>query len=327
MVEFSVMTWNVENLFPVGNKFGPTTNAIYKTKQANLAQRITDVNADVIALQEIGSEQTFLDLKTGLGGKYPHGELSPKPDIRGIRVGFLSKLPLSSVKSISAFPEGSLSLAPTAIGGSVGDPENAPLTAMGRGALKVTATLPNGTTVNLITTHLKSKLISYPPLPNGKPRFSADDEDELARFTGLALIRRTAEAIALRIHSNDLTVGNTPPCILLGDLNDGPEALTTQLLFGPPGGQISPSRKPNKSNDSRLHNLANHIPEKRRFSRITDGSRELIDHILVSYELVFKRREVDSFVDGIASIGANPGARRNAVVPDHAPVFARFELD
>ncbi|MDQ5824862.1 MAG: endonuclease/exonuclease/phosphatase family protein [Chloroflexota bacterium] len=326
MVDFKVMTWNVENLYPVGSEFGPTTKKVYDQKQAHLAQRIRDIDVDVIALQEIGSQQTFLDLQAGLGGNYPHAELSPQPDGRGIRVGFLSKLPLSNVQSISNFPDGGLSLTPRAIGSSATDPANTPLNAMGRGALKVTATLSNGTTINLITTHLKSKLISYPPDANGKQRFQPKDEDERARFTGLALLKRTVEALALRVHANDLTVGATPPCILLGDLNDGPEALTTQILLGPPGGQINPSPNSNQSNDSRLHNLANRIPEERRFSRITDGRKELIDHILVSIELVFMRREVDSFVEDIGSIGANPASRRNAVVPDHAPVFARFEI-
>ncbi|HEY0071479.1 MAG TPA: endonuclease/exonuclease/phosphatase family protein [Chloroflexia bacterium] len=325
-IDFKVMTWNVENLFPVGSEFGPTTKTVYNQKQAHLAQRITDINPDVIALQEIGSPETFQDLQDGLAGAYPHAELSPKPDARGIRVGFLSKLPLSAVVSISAFPNGALTLTPKAVGGSAGDPENTPLAAMGRGALKVTATLSNGTTVNLLTTHLKSKLISYPPGPNGKQRFSPRNEDERARFTGLALIKRTAEAMALRIEANRLTVGDTPPCILLGDLNDDPEALTNQILLGPPGGQISPSPKPNKSNDARLHNLANHIPEQRRFSRISEGRKELIDNILVSHELVFRRREVDSFVEDIEPISANPEPRRNAVIPDHAPVFVRFEM-
>lgn len=325
-VNFKVMTWNVENLFPAGSEFGPTTQEIYDRKQAHLAQRITDIDPDVIALQEIGSPQTFADLQAGLGGNYPHASLSTKPDGRGIRVGFLSRLPLSNVESISTFPNGALSVKPKVVGGSAGDPENTRLSSMGRGALKVTATLSNGTTINLITTHMKSKLITYPPGPNGEPRFSPRDEDERARFTGLALIKRTAEAIALRAEANRFTVGNQPACILLGDLNDDPEALTTEILLGPPGGQISPSQNPTQSNDARLHNLAHHIPGQRRFSRRTGGREELIDHILVSHELVFKRREVDSFVEDISSVGPNPEVRRNAVVPDHAPVFARFEF-
>jgi hypothetical protein len=49
---FSAMTWNVENLFPVGNASGPTTKAIYKKKLAYLAKTITAVAPDVLALQD-----------------------------------------------------------------------------------------------------------------------------------------------------------------------------------------------------------------------------------------------------------------------------------
>jgi exonuclease III len=53
---------------------------------------------------------------------------------------------------------------------------------------------------------------------------------------------------------------------------------------------------------------------------------ELIDHILVSRELLFTVTQVDSLVEGIASITESVETRREAAVPDHAPVFARFTL-
>lgn len=310
----TVMTWNVENLFPVGNEYGPETQEIYNTKLAYLAQKISeDIGADVVALQEIGSPDTFNDLRDELGASYPHGQLSTNEDHRGIRVAFISKLPISNVEEYSVFPPDSLIGIPNGEGGT--------LTKMGRGALKVTVTLGNGTTISLVTVHLKSKLITY---PGG--RFSPHDEAERAFFTGLALVRRTAESVTVRIKANTLTLGNTPPCIVLGDLNDDPTALTTEIIYGPPGGQISPSVTPNKSNDVRLHSLHEHIPADHRFSRKTGGRTELIDHILVSHELVFKARQVDSFTDDISSVGADPQRRRNATIPDHAPVYVRFEI-
>jgi endonuclease/exonuclease/phosphatase family metal-dependent hydrolase len=308
------MTWNVENLFRPGTEFGPESQDIYDAKLAYLAQKISiDIDADVIALQEIGSPEAFADLRNAVATSHPHGSLSTHPDGRGIRVGFISKLPISNVEEYSDFPPQGLNGIPNGGGGT--------LTQLGRGALKVAVTLTDNTIVNLVTVHLKSKLITY---PGG--RFSPQNEEERAFFTGLALVRRTAEAVAVRIEANRLTLGNTPPCIVLGDLNDEPTALTTQIFFGPPGGQASPSPTPNLSNDVRLHSLHAHIPEDHRFSRISGRSRELIDHILVSYELVFRRRQVDSFTDDITSVSLDPQNRRNEAIPDHAPVFARFEM-
>jgi hypothetical protein len=52
----------------------------------------------------------------------------------------------------------------------------------------------------------------------------------------------------------------------------------------------------------------------------------LIDHILVSRELLFAQRQVDSIVAAIESIAESTQRRRDATFPDHAALFARFEL-
>jgi hypothetical protein len=76
--------------------------------------------------------------------------------------------------------------------------------------------------------------------------------------------------------------------LVLGDLNDGPGAATTQLLYGSPGSQIGTGGfdHPDQGDRQRLWNLAARIPEAQRFSRKFEGRRELIDHILVSHALV-----------------------------------------
>lgn len=106
---------------------------------------------------------------------------------------------------------------------------------MGRGALAVTVTTDAGVPVRLITAHLKSKLLTY---PGG--RFFPHNEDERARYAAYALARHGAEAAALRValtnalggHGEDRAVTCT------GDLNDTPQAATTQLLYGSPGSEL-----------------------------------------------------------------------------------------
>lgn len=75
--------------------------------------------------------------------------------------------------------------------------------------------------------------------------------------------------------------GNTLPVIVVGDMNDGPDAVTTQLLLGPPDGD---PHRPDKGDDVRLYNLSDQIPQDHRYSRIFNGQKELIDHILLSRE-------------------------------------------
>src|SRR6266542_7053862 len=63
-------------------------------------------------------------------------------------------------------------------------------------------------------------------------RFSPHDEGERARVGGYALYRRTAEAVTLRAHLNQLLAaqGRTRAVLLAGDLNDAIDAATTQIV-------------------------------------------------------------------------------------------------
>lgn len=309
-INFTAMTWNLENLFRVGQPSGPKTQEAYDAKMRNLATVILAIAPDVLAVQEVGNPAAFADLHNALGGAYPHHRLSTFPDARGIRVGFLSRLPFDTHAELRDFPAGGLANVPDAEGGTVAR--------MGRGALRVTVTVGAGRTVRLLTTHLKSKLITY---AHGR-RFPLD-EDERARGTGFALLKRAAEAVALRVYSNELLANNDEPLIMMGDMNDGPDAVTTQALLGPEDGSLA---RPDTFDDIRLYNLAEYIPAERCFSRIYRQNKELIDHILVSHDLIFARRQVDTYIEPITSIDESVEIRRDALFPDHAPVFARFEI-
>lgn len=311
-VNFTVMTWNVENLFRPGNRSGsgPRDMDVYARKLTNIGRTIAGISPDVIAFQEVGEEDALRDLLARLGDRYPYMRVSRHPDVRGIRVALVSRLPLLQARDLDAFPpEGMVNLNST---------DGKPVTSMGRGALKATVVLSPGLLVNVVTAHLKSKLITY---PGG--RRAPESEDERARETGIALLRRAAEAVAVRVWMNRLMVGNNEPAILLGDFNDEPDAVTTQLMLGPEDRSLT---QRDKFDDIRLYSLANYIPAERRYSRIYHKSKELIDHIMVSHELIFYLRKADSFVEPIEGIDQDVDSRRDAVYPDHAPIFARFEI-
>src|SRR4029453_1139203 len=115
------------------------------------------------------------------------------------------------------------------------DDQDTRLGQMGRGALAVTVTSDAGIPVRLITTHLKSKLLTF---PGG--RFTPHDEDERARYAAYALARRAPEAPPARRAVPPALggQGDQRPVVLTGDLNDTVQAATTQLLQGPPGSEI-----------------------------------------------------------------------------------------
>jgi endonuclease/exonuclease/phosphatase family metal-dependent hydrolase len=346
---FTVMTWNVENLFPPGFKITPTkavTEDDYDRKLDYLARRITEVGPDVLALQEVGSRnaadtQSVDDLQARLSCGYPHRALSEFPDGRGIRVVLLSKLPLSAIEHIAAFPENELTPVPNWEG-------RPPIERMGRGALAAVVEPAAGVRVRVVTVHLKSKLISY-PASGGGTRFSPRDEDERSRGAALALYRRAVESATVRSYLNAaMAPRDGTHFIVTGDFNDGPRAQTSQMLLGP---EDADATTDDKLDWVRLYNLTESVPgrggaendriflpESERYSRKYLGLRELLDQILASKGLLgesarmrkgeWKVQEVRSLVDSIEkeSVTDSPGERAGALRPDHAPVYARFAL-
>ncbi|MGH3737605.1 MAG: endonuclease/exonuclease/phosphatase family protein [Micromonosporaceae bacterium] len=324
---FTVGTWNVENLFRPGGEFGPKAEADYEAKLDALAARVTAMAPDVLAVQEVGDEDAFTDLADRLGGSW-YSVLSAHFDKHHpIRVGFLSRHRLQVVADTAVFPE---ELAPL----QADDDPHKLTTAMGRGALAIRLTAPgSGTALTVVTCHLKSKLLTFPPGPGGRRRFAPRDEGERARYAAYALYRRAAEAVTVRALADDLLAGHgdREHLVVMGDLNDEATAATTQILHGPGGSEIGTpgETRPDKGDPWRLWNLAPLIPEAERFSRVYRGRGELIDHILVSRALLQKIDSVrtgNHHDDGLPSVDDDPAARREARDSDHAPVVAQLAI-
>jgi endonuclease/exonuclease/phosphatase family metal-dependent hydrolase len=344
-IQFSVMTWNVENLFPPGSFISPTsgspvTEEHFNAKVEFIADFITglDKKPDVIAFQEIGG-QTNNDLRSidalqaRLGGEYPHRAISQAPDGRRIKAVFLSRLEIRLPKDITDFPPGPLGTVPD-FGGQL-------IAKMGRGALKVEVEPQAGISIRIINVHLKSKLLTF-PREGGGTSFEPRNENERAIGAGIALMRRAAEAVTVRNFINaEMEASPNVHTIVLGDFNDEPLAATSQIFCGPADSDV---KSPDQGDPARLYNLVDSIPlrgtnkkdflaETERFSRIHEGRGELIDHIMVNKGLLlggadFIVKEVRSFVNLIAgqSVTNNPNERATSVAPDHAPVLARLEL-
>ena len=339
-MKFKIMTWNVENFFPVGVGAGPKTPAEYDAKLANLAAVIQGQDPDVIALQEVGDQghaqpRPLTDLANKLGGTY-RSEVSHHSDTRGIRVALLVR------STLNAAAQTEITQLDTAPPLNFQSLDGTPLTEMGRGAIHLRVQVANQS-IHVITAHLKSKLLEFPG-----NKFTTKDEDLRVRVAAAALARRCAEAAALRMRVTTLRK-NTPneTVILLGDLNDGPAAATTEMLYGPSGSQPDVGQpgtgfdKPDEGDAQRLFNVTGLIPPDRRYSRIFQGKKELIDHILVSVNMVPQKDpthkvhpQVDSLVDygaqgaagGLPSVSEDPHERQGKPASDHAPVVATFDI-
>lgn len=317
----TVGTWNVENLFPPGAPSGPVDQQVYQGKLTALASTIHNAAPDLLAVQEVGDPAAMADLVARLDGDW-HTALSSLPDGRGIRVGFLSRLPLQPLADLADLPA---ELAPLQANDS-----GTVTTRMGRGALAVRVRTASGTELSLVCCHLKSKLLSF-PAGAGRSRFHPRDEGERARYGAYALYRRAAEAVTVRDLADQLIAGQgrERAVIVLGDLNDELSAATTQILPGPPGSELDTggAQRPDRGDGWRLWNLAPLIPAEQRWSRIYQGRPELIDHILVSHALHQQAKQVRTIGErDLVSIGDDPTGRRRARDSDHAPVLAELDI-
>jgi endonuclease/exonuclease/phosphatase family metal-dependent hydrolase len=309
----TIATWNVENLFRPGTGGTRLTPDAYDRKLAYLAETLRAAMVDAVALQEVGGDDELTDLAAAAGLTHT---AAGQPDARGIRVAVLSRYPITAAVDTVDFPDGALRDVP--------DPNGRLLNSMSRGLLTTTLDVSGASTagdaIRVATCHLKSKLLTF---PDGR-RFPVD-EDERARGAGYALMKRSAEAAAVRVHLNAAMVGDPVgaevPTILAGDMNDEALAVTTAMLAGPEDGD---PRRPDKGDPVRLYNLADRIPADRRFSRIYRGRRELIDHVLVSRPLLLAGVHADALVDDIPGITESIQERADAVVPDHACVVAQL---
>ncbi|MFC7406699.1 endonuclease/exonuclease/phosphatase family protein [Georgenia alba] len=311
----TIGTWNLENLFRPGEDGGPSGETEYDAKLDTLAATIESMDPDVLMVQEVGTPEALDDLAERVGGRW-YTELA-EPDGRGIRVGAMFRPAAGAIEQITDFPDG---LRPIQV-----DDSGTRVGSLGRAGLHVRVRL-GGETVDIVTAHLKSKLLTF---PGG--RFNPRDEDERARYANYALHRRAAEAAGVRAYVTALLEGEGQEraVVVAGDLNDEVQAATTQILLGPPGSEIGTGGhdRPDAGDGMRLWNLAPLIPTEHRYSRVYRGRRELIDHVLVSHAVLDVVEEVTTAGPGeTPSITDTPTERQDEPGSDHRPVVVTLEL-
>jgi endonuclease/exonuclease/phosphatase family metal-dependent hydrolase len=348
VADLTVMTWNVQNLFPAGHEFGPATQAQYDDKIAALAEVIDAVEPDVLALQEVGPDEVLADLDAACAIDFDN-RLTGLPDDRGIRVALLSPRRLANRRDIVSYPSGVVPV--QALDLIFDDPataQNEALTAsVGRGLLSATLRA-GGEKVTVVVAHLKSKLVSYerrPGVVGGSP-FAPNDEGERLRYSGYALFRRTAEAMTSRAALDAILArdgdepgegpgtGQANAVVFCGDLNDEPFAATTQVIQGPGGSEIdfrpgSGFRTADSGDGYRMWNLHRLLPpDGPQHTRVYRDRGELIDHVFASRRLVGPDNvpAVEIVAAGpLPSMTDDPTPATSAP-SDHAAVVATFRV-
>jgi endonuclease/exonuclease/phosphatase family metal-dependent hydrolase len=199
-----IVTWNVHNLVDDVNDGAPQewveNTAEWEAHRAAVGQVLADIDADIIAFQEIEHAGVMAELdEQDLGSAYPHQVLFEGNDPRGVDVGLMSKIPLgpTDTHADEEFAR---------VGTS------APVYQYSRDCLEVHLAF-NGRPVALLVVHYKAK--------------ENDDPD-----------KRLAEAQHTRAIADEIEAASPDTAILiLGDFNDLPGSLPYQWTVGDVDGQ------------------------------------------------------------------------------------------
>ena len=201
-IPFRVLTWNVENLFDETDDpetFDDVPTAAEVTRKLNdLAEVIRSVNPDFVALQEVENEailQRLADTVPELG--YDQVGLVDSFDPRGIDVGFMTRVPLSEIPTVTSH-----------LGEQFPLPDGSDEIYYTRDALEVFVDVGN-TQVGVVIVHFRS-------MRDG----GADIREAEATYT--------ARIVEARVSSG------LDHMLVVGDLNDVPSSPTLDaILEGP----------------------------------------------------------------------------------------------
>jgi predicted extracellular nuclease len=274
---FKVGTFNVYNLTTPDIPYYERryTTDQYKQKIAWIASQLQRMDADIIGFQEVFLAEA---LKNALAasGRYNNAQLYVAGGTgEGPSLGFVSRFPILTQEVIRDFPKkAQLDI----------DRMLVPVTYFSRPIIKARVEIHSRLKVTFFVAHLKSK---RPLVKEG-----ANPHDPMERTLGKArsLITRAAEATALRHLLLEEIHGTNQPVVVMGDLNDGGEAVTSELICGSPPWRTLPREAKERIWDTLLYNVKD-IQVRRSyrdvyFSHVHNGRPESLDHILVSQEFV-----------------------------------------
>ncbi len=275
---FRIGTFNLYNLVLPELPYYGTRRYSYQEYQQKLkwiANQLGEMDADLVGFQEI-FHRAALEEALQASGLYEGANVIVGPErADSPAVGLVSRFPVLDHEFVGQFPP----QAQIDIGGVP-----IPLQTFSRPVLCARLRLPTGQPVMVFVVHLKSK--------NPTIDEEADRHDPVERALGKtrSLIRRAAEATAVRCLMLERLKGNDDPVIMMGDINDSGQAVTSEIMTGSPPWRNLDGRAKRRVWDTLLYNV-NDIQARQSYrdvyyTHIHNGHYESLDHILVSQEFV-----------------------------------------
>ncbi len=245
----------------------------YQKKTTWIAEKLVAMDADIVGFQEVFHKAALGEAikKSGMYDDHNSlivlGETGASP-----MVGLVSRYPVLLLESIADFPPESLIMF---------DNDCVPISRFRCPLLKAKIRLPNKKPIIVFVVHLKSKR----PLVEQSVKHDAKAQ---ALGKAKSLIVRAAEAAALRCILIDELKNNQMPVVVLGDLNDTGQSVTTNIITDSPPSKKLAVEKRRSIWDQFLYSAADlQLKRSHRdvyYTHLHDGHHESLDHILLSEE-------------------------------------------
>lgn len=323
----TVASANVLNLAQPGRHFydgqDPYSQNEFERKVEWLGERFRVLNADVLAVQEVWDEVALRAAIARSGLQYgtvavPGAENGPgQHGAQGTpRVGLVTRLKVESLQSIADFPAAAV----------VQVPGLGPHTRFERPPLLATLRMKHGQEIGVITAHLKSKHPKFLQDASGKTLEDTEDPTVQALGSLRSLLMRAGEALALRLKVVELLHRTRLPLIVMGDFNDGPHSVTTQLIAAT--SQVAYDKGARDNALFSAWDVQGEAALRRdvAYSHIHQGYPEVLDQVLVSEEFVATSRAAIGDVRRVEVFNDHLHEGRDRSRSDHGFVRALLRL-
>lgn len=321
-VTLMVASCNLLNLALPHRRFyenqDPYSDDEYARKTAWLGAQLQRLAADIVGVQEVWDEAA-LRTAVSLSGLRHAQVLAPGAEqgAEGTpRVGLVTRLSVTAVESIQAFAPAERVVVPDI--GEHGGFE--------RPVLLARLQHRQGPALHVLVAHLKSKRPKFLQDAAGEPLEDRRDLRVIARAVVRSSVMRLAEAAALRGLVLRITQDTREPLLLLGDMNDGPHAVTSQLIAATDS--VAYDREARDTALWHAWDVQTEPALKRDvgYSHVHQGWPELLDQIWVSEEFVRGARFATGDVKRVEVFNDHLHEGRDRTRSDHGFVRALLRL-
>ncbi len=293
-------TYNVQNL---GRQDLPEPT-MYRRKLDFIVRAITGLDADLVVVNELREQASFFDLAEACGSYSGRLLGDARPGAREVHTGILTRLEVLECGQWREFP----ATVP-------GRPGELVQLVFSRPVPWVKVRLGNGQTLFAAGVHLKSRRPEVEAIPVSE---SARRREVLGQT--LAVQTRMAEAGGLRCLLDEVMVGKAAHHFaVLGDFNDPVDSMTVSLVCG----RRVDDCEAGSADSCLLFPVELKTDGRRPYSYVGSGGQALIDHILVSQDLLAQVVQA-----GVETRLLDPGlvAGQSSITSDHAPVWVEVKL-